>query len=843
VGTVDAGWLSFNTISGSGTVFLQGGTITLNATAKIIANTASQTHTISSTLAGGATSFTKEGPGTIVLSGSNTFSGPTIIAAGTLTLGSSNALANSPLDTTASVVGSASAGLKAIVPALTFGGLSGTQDLASVFTTTSGGFGSVTSLTLNPGNAVTTTYSGIIADGAVGMSLAKTGLGTQVLAGANTFTGSTTVNAGILRLDYGTQDNSKLSDTGALVLGSGTLELSGGTHTEVIASTTLNGNATVTRTSGTGVLSLGSISGPGTVDFSADSIATTTNVNDMTGILPFATIGGNLAANDGSGNIVSYTGYVDIDARGPSTVPDNAIANVRIFGDGTTGNIDLAAATTAINTLLHSNANFAATIDTASKTFATNSISLGASAESLNVGVAAGDGSLRSPNSGGALALTNSNPAKPLTINAAIEDNTTASSLNTGGAGSVVLAGPNTHTGPTTAGDGTLVLSGSLTDSSISILGNAVLDQTSSGVIGGVITIDHDSIGASKLAGANNYGGITAINSGSISIQNDTALGDTADGTTVASGAALLLENNITTGGEALSLTGSGIAGTGALRNVSGNNTYGGPVTLTGPTLITSDAGSLTLSDPGSLTGATFTLSVGGTGNTIINSIIDTTTGGIAKVDAGTLILTGANTFSGGVNITGGVVNIQNSAALGTTAGGVIVGAGSALELQGGVTVGNEALTPSGTGVSGNGVLRNISGNNTWGGLITLSAATRFQSDAGTLILDVPTGNAIAGTGPAAGAAANPPMTFGGDGNITVADPIAGGNTGTTNTLTKQGAGTLTLQAATDGRQRQWIRLLHQVRAVAGRFLEWRNENPVIHRSRAQLVHHLSDRR
>jgi autotransporter-associated beta strand protein len=796
VGTVNAGWLSFNTISGSGTVTLSGGTITLNAIAKIIANTASQTHTISSTLAGAATSLTKEGPGTIVLSGSNTYGGSTIISAGTLTLGNSGALANSPLDTASSILGTATSGLKATVASLVFGGLTGDKDLASVFTTTSGGFDSVTGITLNPGSAATTSYAAVIADGAAGMALTKNGLGTQVLAGANTFTGSTTVNAGTLKLDYGAQDNSKLSDTGGLVLGNGTVELAGGAHTELVASTTLTGNAVVTRTSGLAKLALGDISGSGTVDFSAENIATTTTPNNALGLLPFATIGGsNLAANDGSGNIVAFTGYVDIDARGPSTVPDNANAIVRIVGDGTSGNISLAAATTTIYSLLQSNANFAATIDTSGKTFATNAITVGSGAQSLNIGVAAGDGTLRRPDAGGTLMLTNGNAAESLVINAAIVDNTTASAVSTAGSGTVVLAGSNTYTGATTVGDGTLVLSGSLTGSAVSIVSDAVLNQSPAGVIAGAVGVTHDSSGASTLAGANTYSGATAINSGSTSIQNASALGDTTTGTTVASGAALQIQGDITVGAEALSIAGTGVGGTGALRNISGANTYGGPVTLAGPTLISSDAGTLTLSNPGPITGPTFALSIGGAGNTTINSSIDTTTGSLAKTDSGTLTLTGANTFTGGVNVTGGVVNIQNDSALGTVAGGVVVGNGAALQLEGGITVAAEALTMVGTGISDTGALRNIIGDNTWGGAITLSTTTRIQSDAGTLTLDVASGNAIAGTGPAAGAGANPPMIFGGDGAIIVADPIASGNTGT-GTLTKQGAGTLTFEAA-----------------------------------------------
>jgi autotransporter-associated beta strand protein len=793
VATVNAHSLSFNLITGNMT--LSGGTITLASTTSINALTSSQTHTISSTLAGAATSLTKTGLGTIVLSGSNTYTGSTIISAGTLTLGNTNALVNSPLDTLASIAGTDSSGLKATVTSLTFGGFSGDKDLASVFTTTSGGFGSVTGITLNPGNAVTTTYSGIIADGAAGMTLTKSGTGTQVLQGANTYTGATTVNAGKLTLDYSTQDNSKLSDTGALALGFGTLELAGGTHTEVVASTTLTGNTFVTRSSGTAVLALGAVSGTGSVDFSAANIATTTTPNNALGVLPFATIGGSdLAANDGSGNIVAFTGYSDIAARGPSTVPNNVNAIVRIFGDGTSGNINLAATTTTINSLLQSNASFAATIDTAGKTLATKAVSVGSSAESLNIGAAAGDGVLRSSVAGGTLGLTSANAAKPLTINAVIADNSTPSGVSTSGAGTVVLAGTNTYTGATLAGDGTLQLSGSLTGSAVSVVGDAVLDQTSTGIISGAVGLAHNSTATSILAGTNTYDGVTAVNSGALNIRNNAALGATVAGTTVASGAALQIQDGITVGAEALTLQGSGVAGTGALRNISGTNTYGGLVTLAGATVINSDAGTLTLSGPGAITGATFALTVGGAGDTVVNGIIDTT-GILTKQGAGTLTLTGANTYTSAVSVSAGVLNLQNSAAAGTTAGGVAVVSGAALQLQGGIAVGTEPLNLIGTGVSNDGALRNISGDNTWGGLISISVASRFQSDAGTLVLDVPSGNAIAGIGVAGSATNNAPMTFGGAGNFTVADPISSGSTGN-GTLTKEGTGTLALQAA-----------------------------------------------
>ncbi len=70
-----------------------------------------------------------------------------------------------------------------------------------------------------------------------------------MLPATNNYTGVTTVSGGKLVLDYLTNDTSKLSDTAALTLGGtvssgvggspATLELKEGTHTEIVASTTL----------------------------------------------------------------------------------------------------------------------------------------------------------------------------------------------------------------------------------------------------------------------------------------------------------------------------------------------------------------------------------------------------------------------------------------------------------------------------------------------------------------------------------------------------------------------------------------------------------------------------
>ena len=148
----------------------------------------------------------------------------------------------------------------------------------------------------------------------------------------------------------------------------------------------------------------------------------------------------------------------------------------------------------------------------------------------------------------------------------------------------------------------------------------------------------------------------------------------------------------------------------------------------------------------------------------------------------GTQTLTTNNTYTGTTTISnGGTINIQNSAALGATNNGTTVLSGGTLEVQGSITVTNEALTISGSGVSAGGALRSVSGTNAYNGDITLAGAARINADAGLLNLT----NAGTITGPGHG------LTLGGAGNIVVSRVIGTGS----GSLTKDGAGTATLNA------------------------------------------------
>jgi len=162
-----------------------------------------------------------------------------------------------------------------------------------------------------------------------------------------------------------------------------------------------------------------------------------------------------------------------------------------------------------------------------------------------------------------------------------------------------------------------------------------------------------------------------------------------------------------------------------------------------------------------------------------INSRI-TGSNGLNKSNAGTLILGGNNTYSGTTTVNAGVVNLRSTTALGSAATGTSVSSGAALEVQGGLTITGEALTIGGTGVGGNGALRNVSENNTWTGAVTLSSAARMQSDAGTLT--VSTGISGADVG----------LAVGGSGNVSLSGTISLGS----GTLTKDGTGTVTLSGS-----------------------------------------------
>jgi fibronectin-binding autotransporter adhesin len=207
--------------------------ISVSSTPKVV--------TLSSNLASAGGTLTKLSTGTLILAASNTFTGATTVSAGTLELSNAQALQNSAINTTASAAGTTTAGLVLTgVTSPTFGGLTGTKALASLFDSDTGNYNLVTNVTLNPGTGASYSYAAAIADGASGMTLTKSGDGTQILTVANTYTGSTILSGGIL--NYG--NASALSSGPVSFTGNSTLQAG-------VATTLVNAISVATGITGT----------------------------------------------------------------------------------------------------------------------------------------------------------------------------------------------------------------------------------------------------------------------------------------------------------------------------------------------------------------------------------------------------------------------------------------------------------------------------------------------------------------------------------------------------------------------------------------------------------------
>jgi autotransporter-associated beta strand protein len=264
----------------------------------------------------------------------------------------------------------------------------------------------------------------------------------------------------------------------------------------------------------------------------------------------------------------------------------------------------------------------------------------------------------------------------------------TTGALTKAGAGSLILSGANLHTGATTISAGTLQIGAGGTTGSLSassaITNNSALSfnrtntltqGTNFGTISGTGTLTKAGSGTLVLSAANTYTGATTISAGALNLRNATGLGTTAAGTTVASGAALQIQGGITVGAEALTLSGAGQTSTGALLNVSGNNTYGGAITRAADTTIGSTTGTLTLS--GAMTG-NFAAIFAGSGN-ITGSGVISGTAGITKTDAGTLTLSAANTYTGTTTVSEGTLDVSGAAGALTATSAVNISGGTLL--------------------------------------------------------------------------------------------------------------------------------------------------------------------
>jgi autotransporter-associated beta strand protein len=250
-----------------------------------------------------------------------------------------------------------------------------------------------------------------------------------------------------------------------------------------------------------------------------------------------------------------------------------------------------------------------------------------------------------------------------------------------GTGGTVTIAGGFTPAvnSLTFQGGNFTITGSSLTLASSGITVAAGLTATIASPINGTLGLLAMGQGTLVLSGNNTYTGRTAVNGGgsTLNIQSPNALGSTADGTIVNNYATLQIQGGITTAAEPLSLVGPGVNWSGALRSVSGNNNYTGPITLTGDVRMWVDGGS-TLTLSGGITANGINLEVVPVGSLVINSPIAIGTGGLT-MNGSLLTLSAANTYSGPTTINAGTVKVNNTTGSGTGSGMVTVNSGATL--------------------------------------------------------------------------------------------------------------------------------------------------------------------
>jgi len=627
-GTLQIGNGTNGSISGTSTVTVaSGATLAFNEATGTVTNAIADSGTvagvetagITNTLSGAITGtggFTQTGAGTTIFTGTNTYSGGTTISAGKLQIGNGGA--------TGSVVGNVTDNGALVLD------LSGSSTNAAVISGTG--------------------------------SLTQMGAGTVILTGANTYSGATTVSAGGLQIGNGTTGT--INNASAVSVAAGTT-LGFDEATGLTQSNAITDSGTVAGVEGTGITNTlsGIISGAGT--FTQTGAGTTV----LTG------------ANTYSGGTSVTAGTL---VAGSSTVVAGGVITSGPFGKGPL--------TLAMGTTLEDNGG---NVTLAYSLNLSGSITLG----STGSGTLTFNGTtLNTPATVALTGNTTLTVNNTTTIDDAISGNFSLTKLGTG---TLTLTGANSSTGATTVTSGTLVLSNadSLSSGLLTLAGGTALDYTGAAatlnqditVSSGSATIDNGGTGLLTLAGTLDKDGTTLVLDGG------------ADGITV-------------TGQITGANSGSDLDVVGGVTTLTNaNNNYNGPTVVEdGGTLVDDAVGgalpqstTLTIGGADNSTG-TFNLDgnnqtiaglntqgTGGAGNIVTNGggtagVLTVTNGGnfagLIKdgasttglaLSGGTLLLSSANTYSGGTTISGGTLVAGNSNALGsntvTQSGGTLM--------------------------------------------------------------------------------------------------------------------------------------------------------------------------
>ena len=290
-----------------------------------------------------------------------------------------------------------------------------------------------------------------------------------------------------------------------------------------------------------------------------------------------------------------------------------------------------------------------------------------------------------------------------------------------GATGKLRLSGENTYAGGTTISSGILQIGLGSTSGSvvgdIAVNGELIFNKTGSAVLGNTITgtgtLTKDGAGTLILTtAASAFSGTTSTSGGVLALSNANALSNS------------VLQLNDNGNRIAFVLPGATDYRLGGLRGTSTNLVIG--------------SNSLTLGKNGET-------------NTSFGGVISGS-GGLTKVGSSTQTLTGANIYTGGTTISGGILSIGGGGTNGSIAGGIVNNAALVFNRSGIITH-SDVISGSGTlDKQGAGTLT-LSGANTYSGTTTVSVGTMSVngSTAGGAV-SVFSGATLAGSGTVGGA-------------------------------------------------------------------------------------------
>jgi autotransporter-associated beta strand protein len=540
--------------------------------------------TISGAVNGAGSSIIKTGPGTLALTGSNTFDGGITINGGTLQSGSS--------------------GLGSGI--VKFGG-GILQHAAATTTDFSPQFSTVNNQPIYiDTNNQTITYASPITS-AVGGTFGKFGAGTLILTNTATYDGLTLINAGTLQVG------------------------AGGTTGSIPSNTNISDSGTLAWNRSDNYTLSGVISGSGALTKFSPGDLTLSGINTFTGNVTMST-----ATPIPSSGTITITNSSAL-GIGPKTITivDNSPGNTAALRlDGTAGDINLAS---PISFTTSSSTGIGGIINVAGN----NTIN-------GNFTISSGGGSTQFTVSGGTLTLAAGATLIPNTtlrqvilngpgngnVAATAKDQTHINflSLTKSGAGTWTLGAANTYSGSTTINGGTLKIG------NVSALGTAVLTQptTDNGT-------NISSTGTLDLAGLSNVNEVIRLNGTGLGANG--ALVNSGAAITLGGSVASLNSAAVTGGlGTAPTVTFSGGGGTGAAATASLGVTAAS-FTVAGGTTVYSAAPTVTISGGGG-TGATATATLTGgvvSAITITNAGTGFTSAPTIAFTAGTVTTAGTN--------------------------------------------------------------------------------------------------------------------------------------------------------------------------------------------------------